>query len=316
MPTLPSLENLVIPQEVAYTLFFLAIVLGLLVIKNLYTLKECRAFLLVFILFSILTAFLSYKRPIFFLPIYASIILAYASFSKNKFTKSFAVFCIVILFFSFFTLKPKYREKFELPTISEEGRVICMPVSTCLGERALYMAEVLLPMQGKEVITGWFPQSQSPKKLFYEKLLSSPLKLTDESYYELLRRGYVNTIIVKKDFHALVEYFNTSKLFEKIYENEGFVVFSPKERFSYLELNGKPLQAKIQKLKDRILIETECGESGILLIKESYHPGWRAWINGKSAKIEEDEYGFMKIPVKKGKCKIVLKFFRYSFQFK
>lgn len=314
-PTIPRLENLTIPQELFYALTFFVIAFGLVILKDIYKIRNCRPFLNTFILFSIITLFFSYKRPIYFLPIYASIVLGYMAFSKIKIIKIFTIFSIAVLIFSFIVIKPKYVEikNIKLPqNIYEEGRVICLPVGSCLGKKAFHMEGVLFPMNGKEVITGLFPQSQSPKKILYEKLISNPLNLSQHFYYTLLREGFVNTIIVNKDSKAFLEYFNNSGLFEKIYEDKKFLVFSPREKFSYIELNKKPLKCKVKKLKNKILIETFCEDNGILLIKESYHPAWKAWINGQKVKIKESKYGFMEIPVEKGECKIILKFSRFN----
>ncbi len=312
IPSLPPLENLLIPQEIFYLLFFILSVLGLYLLKETWKIKNSRGFIIVFLISTILTLFFVYKRPVFFIPIYFSIVLGYSIISKNKIVKPIFITLLFIITTAFFSINSQnYTESVSIPIPENEGRVICLPVGTCLG-KTLHLSQVVLPMHGKEVIGGWFPQSQSQKKLGYLKKIYDPLKSSKKDYYNLLREGYVNTIIVRKNTQELVDYFNSSSLFKKIYENQNFVVFVPNEKFSYLELNEKPFYGKIEKNRDMIKIDAFCKEDGILLIKESFHPGWEAKINNKKVGIHENKYGFITLNVSKGSCNILLEFSRFK----
>lgn len=314
LPSLPSLENFIVPEIYIYILFFAAATFFMVLVINVLKIAYLRPFVFVTLIFFLFILFFSYKRPVFFLPIFGVVILAHGIITKRKIIKCFSIILITLIFLTSLFIRPSFFIASEKEFYSKlvEGRSICLPVAIC-SEKGLYTEELLLAMHKKQVITGWFPQSQSQTKLKYFAMLSNPLEKNQSTYYNLLREGFVNNIIVNKNYKEIVNYFNSSELFEKIFENENFVVFSPKEKFSYVELNGKNLDGVIERKNDEILINTFCKEEGKILIKESFHPGWEIYLNGKYVEAKQSQHGFIEIPASKGKCEIKMVFEKYWF---
>lgn len=52
----------------------------------------------------------------------------------------------------------------------------------------------------------------------------------------------------------------------------------------------------------------ENSASGFLIFNDAYHPGWRAWVNGKEAKIFRANYVFKGVIVPKGRHKVQFRF--------
>jgi len=59
---------------------------------------------------------------------------------------------------------------------------------------------------------------------------------------------------------------------------------------------------------DRIEIDVETDQNGFLVISDSYHPGWRAEVDGIKTKIFRANYIMRAIPIESGRHKIVFTF--------
>lgn len=54
---------------------------------------------------------------------------------------------------------------------------------------------------------------------------------------------------------------------------------------------------------------------GLLVIRESYDPGWRALVDGKERTIVRADYLFMSVPLHAGERKVVFEFAPWSVPF-
>jgi len=296
IPTgIPSLEN------VSSGYIFLLFVLFALILPILLRSFGWRKGFLSSVLFLVmLVLFSTYKRPLLLIPVFLAPVLAWGL--RERRTAVLSGFVFLGLLVSFFLISPRLEAFPVPPDVPVEGRVLCLPVGKCFGD-GLFVAEAVFPMKGKEVITGWFPQSQSARKLEYLKKLSEPFNVSQTEYYSLLRSGWINAVVVRKN--SGYESYFLGTIFRKVYEDENFIVFSPKKMFDYVEGGD----FKVKRDKSRIVLLGFC-EGGRVVVKESYHPLWKAEINGLKTKIDESEHGFMELYVERGPCKIVLSFNR------
>jgi len=270
-------------------------VMGFIFLFSLYSFKKriviSSLILLIVILLSIFI--IRYRRILIFLPIPFSILVS-EGFGKFKNKKIISLVLLVSLILSFFSLKSLYYTKPEIPNVPKDGRVLYLPTMSGFE----YSYEFLFsPMNGNENILGWYPESQSENKTKYNNLISNPLSMNDSEYYELLKSGWVNYIIINKNTSELIEYFNESENFRLINQTDTFSIFELSPKSSYIEINEEQVDASIFKDKDRILAEFEC-VNGSLILKESYHKNWKGMINNERINLEENENGFIKLELK------------------
>jgi uncharacterized membrane protein YfhO len=169
-------------------------------------------------------------------------------------------------------------------------------------------------MNGNENIFAWGWEAPSyimpytAEKSNYNNNLSDPLKINQNDYYELLKAGWVNYVVVNKDYDEIMNYFNESNKFHLLNTTENHVVFELNPKTSYVEINGKPIDVILNKNVDEISIKTYC-EPGEMVIKESYNKNWKASINGNSIKLEQTKNSFIQTSIdESGECNIRLKF--------
>jgi hypothetical protein len=174
----------------------------------------------------------------------------------------------------------------ELPAAVD--RVIYLPVGSSVGGAPYDM--VLPALAGNEDIIGWYPQAESPAKTRYALMLIDVFGSSPEKYFSLLRAGNVNTIIINATQSELIWRFSSSGLYDQK-EQYGFVVFAPKEKFSYIEVSGNYTPAEVSKLSDRITAVFNCKPDRVT-VKESFDYRWHATLNGKDLTLAPDEYGF------------------------
>jgi hypothetical protein len=254
---------------------------------------------------------LNYKRTFVFLPIPVAILSAVTLHKiKNLYKFFFLALLFLFLFINYFSVKKFIYEYPEIPYIPKEGRVIVFPIGNAfkekIGENKHMYEALLMPMQGNEYILGWYPQSQSIKKTKFNRLIVNPFEVNYSSY---LRDGWVNYILVNKKSKDLINIFENNKNFRKINETNTFLIFELQPKSTYIEINQSPINATINKYKDKIYINFHC-KSGEMIIKESYHPKWKALLNGEEVAIEETDIGFIKTYIHKneGKCLLTLQF--------
>jgi len=297
---------------------FVFCILSLFKIKN----KVTRDFFLTSIFILILIFLVNFKRSFIFLPITAGFLVAEGiTVLKGKRMIILSALLFILLISSFFSIRVIEHQFPEYPKIPQDGRVIFLPSNEDFPKLYKYSI-VLAPMNGNENIFAWgwetpsYIMSYTSEKSNYNNNLSNedpvnltnPLKINQNDYYELLKAGWVNYVVVNKDYDEIVNYFNESNKFHLLNTTENHVVFELKPKTSYVEINGKPVDVILNKNVDEISIKTYC-ESGEMVIKESYNKNWKASINGNSIKLEQTKNSFIQTSIdESGECNIRLKF--------
>jgi hypothetical protein len=59
---------------------------------------------------------------------------------------------------------------------------------------------------------------------------------------------------------------------------------------------------------NRVVVDTECNYGAILVLCDSYYPGWRAEVDGAKTEILKADYVFRAVPLPRGNHKIVFSF--------
>jgi len=278
--------------------------------------KITREFIIVGIIIGLMVLFVRFKRAFIFLPITLSILVAEGICLFNKKTKMvlFSVL-IILLLISFFSIRSVSYPYPEYPKIPRDGRVIFLPFSLEFPNLYKYSI-VLAPVNENENIFewGWVTQQTdyivvySTEKNVYNDLLAHPENVTKDDYYNLLKNGFVNYIVVNKNYYDLINYFNTSKFVHIIDETKIHIIFELYPKSTYIEINEIPTVAVINKKVDEILIQTNC-TPGELIIKETYDSFWKGTVNNKQLKLKQNDHSFMITNINEsGSCEIKLKF--------
>ena len=71
---------------------------------------------------------------------------------------------------------------------------------------------------------------------------------------------------------------------------------------------GSPAVKKVRYESNRVEIDIHTDRRGMLVLSESYHPGWRAFIDGKPARILRANYVMQAVAVDAGARKVVFEF--------
>jgi hypothetical protein len=72
---------------------------------------------------------------------------------------------------------------------------------------------------------------------------------------------------------------------------------------------GKNKKVTITNYKDQeVSLEVETDEDALVLLADSYYPGWKAWVNGQETEILRANYTFRAIEVKAGKQEVLMRF--------
>jgi hypothetical protein len=302
-------------KEVLILVGIITFILAILSLKD-WNNKINRNFFIATISAIAILFLVSYKRTFVFLPIPVSILVARGALKLGRLTKFIIPIFFVLIFMSYLSVKPQSFVFPEFPNIPKEGRVLFLPLGDGFQESEKevksFYSVMLSPLHGNEHIYGWFIESQrigkaGPKKLQYYNLMGQPLSMKQEEYYKLLKEGWVNYVTINKKEKDLINYFNSSNNFKIFNQTKNFVVFEIVPKSKYVEMNGKEIEANVLRKEDSVLIGTEC--DGAITVKESYHENWKVKVNGKNAKIEPNEFGFIKItPEKNEKCSVELKF--------
>lgn len=93
------------------------------------------------------------------------------------------------------------------------------------------------------------------------------------------------------------------------------------EKINNFKLDIQSQVDKIGKIKilsqsfNKINIQTESTQNSLLFISNSFYNGWNAKIDGKNIKIYRANFTFQAIPVEKGRHKIELEYYPFSFKF-
>jgi hypothetical protein len=293
-------------------------VTAIISLLSIYKIKEkiTREFIIIAIVIGIMVLFVRFKRSFIFLPIPLSFMVAEGIYLFGKKIKIilFSILFILLLM-SFFSIRPNLYPFPEYPTVPNDGRVLFLPFSLEFPNLYKYSI-VLAPINGNENIFewGWVTEETnyivvySNNKNLYNDLLAYPEKIAKDNYYNLLKDGYVNYIVVNKDYGNLTDYFEESNFTNVIDETKTHIVFGLNPKATYIEINNISTGSEFIKKNDEIFIKTICSP-GKLTIKETYDSFWKGTINDKSLELEQNEHSFMETNISEnGPCEIKLKF--------
>lgn len=281
--------------------------------------KVDKSFLIILFFILFIIVFSTHNRILAILPIPLSMFIAYF-FGRRKALSYFTAVIVIIFALFFYSYHPFSffgHEKWDIP--QAESRVLYIPVSYdfCEGEKCnkfMYSAYLAL-INNQQIINGWFQETQkigilNKTKNRYLENISSPLDFSDKEYYNLLQKGFVNSIIVNKHYPEYLKYFENSSYFKKSEENEHFILFKYIGNLSFIEINDIPVNYTISREKNKLVLWFKCSP-GTLVIKESYDKNLRIYDNFKSKYIDYDinEYGFIKLNLSESEgCMFTLKY--------
>ena len=63
--------------------------------------------------------------------------------------------------------------------------------------------------------------------------------------------------------------------------------------------------------ENRVLIEVETNQSGVLILNDSFYPGWQALIDGEEIRIYRADYHLRGIIIPEGSHQVVFQYGEY-----
>ncbi len=311
-----SIINDIGPLQLAGFAFFFA-ALVLLSVKFRKD-RDFISFAAAIVLTLLIVAFSSYFRIVAFVSIPAAFLFA-KIFPERKWAFAIVIAALLLIAFSFYSLRggisTEGYEAWEVP--ASPDRMIFYPQGYDFCERAgcpkSTYSSYLAPAAGRQIIDGMRFQylvvgDMREKRFAFFQKISNPLNITPAKLSELLRAGFVNSVVVNKNFPDYVEYFDGNEFFVKANETEHFLVFSLAQKPAFIELGSKPVESAVKRGRNALNISFDCSP-GKLLVKESYDSYWTASISGEPLKIMPDKYGFMEMKINKtGACVLEMKY--------
>ncbi len=266
----------------------------------------------------LIVAFSSYLRIVAFVSIPAAFLFA-KIFPERKWAFAIMIAALAMLAFSFYALRGGINaagyEAWEVP--SSPDRMIFYPNGYDFCENAgcqkSTYSSYLAPKYRHEIIDGMRFQylmvgGMREKRFAFFQKIASPLNSTPDELSGVLSAGFVNSIVVNKNFEDYAKYFGNDKYFIKTNETEHFLVFEPAQKPSFIELDSKPAESSVERRRNSLNISFGC-LPGMLTVKESYDNYWSASISGEPLRIEPDRYGFMEMEINRtGACALEMKY--------
>ena len=267
-----------------------------------------RRFIPFLFLMLIILVSISYNRVLIFAPLPVAILAAEGMYKLKGLWKNALILLGITLLLLPIMQIPAVSYP-PVPDVPQDGRVLYLPQNAFTVPYASLYEVFLVPAHGNEYILGWHPESQTTLKLAYLSELSNP-DVNPKDYAELMRRGWVNYVVVRKDYQNIT--FFDSPPFIKYGEDVDFEIFALRNKSTFVSLNGRDADVKVGRKDDSIFLKMECSP-GKLLIKESYDKGWTARVNDVPLPIGPDENGFMGLDLKNsGECDITLSYTPYG----
>lgn len=240
----------------------------------------------------------SYNRAFIVMPIPLAILAARGMRGTGK---PFIAILALLLIGSYHMVQVSFPYP-DVPLMPQNERVVFL---TKISENAPYYESYLIPYGGAFYALGWHPESQTPEKTAYNRLLETPK--SPEGLYSLMEAGGVGYVAGNDNLKDFLAYSKSFKLKET---RGGISVFEAIPKPSYAENNGKAVE--MMKGLDVIKGTFQC-ERGEIIIKESFHPSWQAEINGKRVDIGKTGYGLIQIEnANEGRCDIELRYRLFS----
>ncbi|MFA5049580.1 MAG: hypothetical protein WC501_01080 [Candidatus Micrarchaeia archaeon] len=270
------------------------------------------------------------KLPLIY-PIFFSIIIG-SIFKIDKKIDCLIILLISLMFISFI-LHPQAFIPHEIIDIASwasnntEHRALFLPQGFGLltydeprpnTYEYLYEVYILPACFGKEVYNGWFgemaPHSKKDEKILfsclspksYEEIFKDSLSSWEsittkrsncvldtnpDEFCSIVQNSGIDTIFANTFFPEVVDYINSANCFEKAGS------FGP--LLAYKVLDSKPYvdrNLSYEKKSGRIKILINESINQTIIVRESYYPYWKAYLDSKEINISEND-GFMAIPI-------------------
>ncbi len=280
--------------------------------------KDFFSFAAAIVLILLIVAFSSYFRIVAFVSIPAAFLFA-KIFPERKWAFVIVIVALAMLAFSFYSLRGGVNtagyETWEVP--ASQDRMIFYPNGYDFCEKAgcpkSTYSSYLAPKYGREIIDGMRFQylivdGMREKRFAFFQKITSPLNSTPAELSDIFRAGFVNSIVVNRNFPEYAKYFEGSSFFIKTNETEHFIIFELAQKSSFIEFDSKPAESAVKRARNTLNVSFDCSP-GTLLVKESYDDYWTASISGEPLKIVPDKYGFMEMEINRtGACVLEMKY--------
>lgn len=303
------------PQLAGFAFFFAALLAFSIKFRKD---RDFFSFTAAVVLTLLIVAFSSYFRIVAFVSIPAAFLFA-KIFPEGKWAFFILIAALAMVAFSFYALRGGVNtagyDAWEVP--AAQDRMIFYPNGYDFCESAgcpkSTYSSYLAPKYWHEIIDGMRFQylivgGMRDKRFAFFQKITSPLNSTPAEMSVLFRAGFVNSIVVNKNFQEYVKYFSDTKYFVKVNETEHFLVFGLAQKPSFIELDSKPVESSVERWRNALNVSFDCSP-GNLLVKESYDNFWSASISGEQLNIEPDKYGFMEMKINKtGTCILEMKY--------
>lgn len=135
-------------------------------------------------------------------------------------------------------------------------------------------------------------------------------KFTIYEYKDAFPRVFIGSdyVVIKNPQEIINKIFDTkTDLAETVILEEDIKI--PLSKKGFLNYKTKILSYK----PNKISIEANLSDSGILLITDNYYPGWKAYVDGEEASIYRANYTFRAVPLTKGRHIVVFQYKPKSF---
>ncbi|RJQ33016.1 MAG: hypothetical protein C4562_01860 [Actinobacteria bacterium] len=206
------------------------------------------------------------------------------------------------------------------------------PIKNSKGKTYLFTFETPTATKSRKVaayynsdpfIEGGSRYENGYKKKGSYALMPRYLKPTDRYklvYYEKDLSVYQNTKVMPRAYMA----FNYKvisiggKILEELKSNFDYqtpiIEKEPKYFGAIKNYEGKAL-TQIKKYKPQeIKIKVSTPKKGLLLLSDTYYPGWNVYVDGKKAEIFRANYAFRAVPLNKGKHTVIFSYEPVSFR--
>ena len=162
------------------------------------------------------------------------------------------------------------------------------------GRKSIYLTT------SEEAVIDSFDLRYSDNKVNYQK------KVVGESSIYLNKNILPRAFIVSK---AIKQKKNWQKQIEEIDIDKEAIVNSYEEEFK----EGKNTSEIIEYSTNKVRINAFSENGGVLLLTDTYYPGWKCLIDNKEVKIRKGNYLFRAVVIPPGKHRIVFQYYPKSF---
>ncbi len=100
-----------------------------------------------------------------------------------------------------------------------------------------------------------------------------------------------------------------ARLMDRSWDPRKASFIAPGESLNLPALNGPGYAQVTEESNDRVLVRVEAAGAGLLATTDAYHPGWKAWMDGKPAAVHAVNFYFRSVWVPAGSHTIEFRYF-------